>query len=166
MSDATPSLPIRRIIGLLAMLIIAWLLWSGIYKIHLLGLGAVSCLLTLLVAHRMGYFSADVFALRISGRLLLYWAWLGKEVVKSSFEVARIVLDPRLPISPQVVRIKPSSLDPVDQTILANSITLTPGTLALDVHNNEIAVHTLTRAGAEDLLKGEMDRRVTALRKD
>ena len=75
-----------------------------------------------------------------------------------------MVIDPRLPISPQVVKIKASSVHPVDLTILANSITLTPGTLALDVHNGEITVHTLTKAGAEDLVMGEMDRRVAALR--
>jgi len=53
---------------------------------------------------------------------------------------------------------------PVDQAILANSITLTPGTLALDVHDGEIIVHALTRAGADELERGEMDRRVAALR--
>jgi multicomponent Na+:H+ antiporter subunit E len=164
MSEPIAPLPIKRMLGLLATLVVAWLLWSGIYKAHLLGLGAFSCLLTIYVAHRMGYFSTDVFALRFSGRLLLYWVWLSKEIVKSSFAVAKIILDPRLPISPQVVRIKPSCSGPVDQTILANSITLTPGTLALDVHNNEIAVHTLTQDGADELLKGEMDRRVAALR--
>ena len=166
MSEANAPLPIKRIIGLLATLVVAWLLWSGIYKAHLLGLGAFSCLLTIYVTHRMGYFTGDGFALQFSGRLLLYWLWLGKEIIKSSVQVARIILDPSLPISPQVVRIKPTCLGPVDQTILANSITLTPGTLTLDVHNNQIAVHTLTRAGADELLKGEMDRRVAALRED
>jgi multicomponent Na+:H+ antiporter subunit E len=47
---------------------------------------------------------------------------------------------------------------------LANSITLTPGTLALDLHNGTIKVHTLTEAGAQELLSGEMNRRVDALR--
>ena len=47
---------------------------------------------------------------------------------------------------------------------LANSITLTPGTLALDVHKGEITVHALTKAGADELRKNEMDRRIQALR--
>ena len=153
-----------RTLVLLVPLAAAWLLWSGIYTPLLLGLGAFSCLLTLYIRHRMGYFVTDEFSLRSGGRLLRYWLWLGKEVVKSSLDVARIVLSPSLPISPQVVTIRASSEHPVDQAILANSITLTPGTLALDVHEGEITVHALTKAGADELKRGEMDRRVAALR--
>ena len=76
----------------------------------------------------------------------------------------RIILTPSLPISPQVVTIKASCKNPVDQATLANSITLTPGTLALDVYKGEITVHALTEAGADELRKGEMDRRIRALR--
>jgi multicomponent Na+:H+ antiporter subunit E len=149
---------------LLVPLVAAWLLWSGIYKPLLLGLGLVSCLLTIYVKHRMEYFETEVFALRFGRRLFGYWLWLAKEVIKSSLDVARIVLSPSLPISPQVVKVKASCSHPVDQVILANSITLTPGTLALDVYKGEIIVHALTEAGAEELRQGEMDRRVAALR--
>lgn len=151
---------------LLIPLVAAWLLWSGIYKPLLLGLGVFSCLLTIYIKHRMEYFETEVFALRFGRRLIGYWLWLAKEVVKSSLDVARIVVSPRLPISPQVVTVKASCEHPVDQAILANSITLTPGTLALDVYKGEISVHALTVAGAEELKQGEMDRRVAALRED
>lgn len=155
-----------RALSLLGLLVAAWLLWSGLFKPLLLGLGMFSCLLTLYITHRMGYFETEVFALRFGRRLFAYWMWLAKEIVKSSLEVARVVISPRMPISPQVIRIKPSCTHPVDLAILANSITLTPGTLALDVHNGEITVHTLTEAGAADLRKGEMNRRVAELRED
>jgi len=161
---STASQTITRMLVLLVPLVAAWLLWSGIYKPLLLALGLFSCLLTIYIKHRMDYFATDVFALRFGGRLLRYWLWLAKEVVKSSLDVARIVLSPSLPISPQIVRIKASCEHPVDQAILANSITLTPGTLALDVHGGEIIVHALTQAGADELKQGEMDRRVAALR--
>jgi len=164
MSSASQT--ITRMLVLLVPLVAAWLLWSGIYKPLLLGLGVFSCLLTIYIKHRMDYFATDLFALRFGRRLLGYWLWLAKEVVKSSLDVARIVLSPSLPISPQIVKIKASCQDPVDQAILANSITLTPGTLALDVHNGEIIVHALTQAGADELKNGEMDRRVAALRGD
>lgn len=160
------SKTITRGLVLLVPLAAAWLLWSGIYTPLLLGLGALSCLLTLYVRHRMGYFATDELSVRFVGRMFRYWLWLGKEVVKSSLDVARIVLSPGLPISPQIVTIKASSDHPVDQAILANSITLTPGTLALDVHEGEITVHALTAAGADEIRKGEMDRRVAALRRD
>jgi len=62
-----------------------------------------------------------------------------------------------------VLEIKATSQHPVDQVILANSITLTPGTLALDLHEGVIKVHSLTEAAARDLVSGEMDRRVTRI---
>ena len=153
-----------RMLLLLVLLIAAWLLWSGLFTPLLLGLGAFSCLLTVYLVRRMGYFDNKVFALRFGPRLFGYWAWLAKEVVRSSIEVARIVLNPRLPISPQVFEIKATATHPVDQAMLANSITLTPGTLALDVDDGVILVHSLTRSGADEIITGEMDRRVAALR--
>ena len=149
---------------MLALLIAAWVLWSGQFQPLLLVLGAISCLLTAYLTRRMGYFEDDLFALRFGARLFGYWAWLAKEVVRSSIEVARVVVNPRLPISPQIVEIQATASHPVDQAILGNSITLTPGTLALDVHRGRIQVHCLTQAGADDLKSGEMDRRVAALR--
>jgi multicomponent Na+:H+ antiporter subunit E len=162
----TKSQTVTRVLALLALLVAAWLLWSGMFKPLLLGLGVLSCLLTIYVTHRMGYFETDMFALRFGRRLLGYWLWLAKEVVKSSIDVARIVISPKLPISPQVIKIKASCSHPVDQAILANSITLTPGTLALDVYKGEITVHALTRLGADELLKGDMDRRVARLQSE
>jgi multicomponent Na+:H+ antiporter subunit E len=158
------SQTIIRMLVLLLPLVAAWLLWSGIYEPLLLALGMFSCLLTIYIKHRMEYFQTEVFAMRVGRRLVGYWLWLAKEVVRSSLDVARIVLSPSLPISPRVVAVKASCEHPVDQAILANSITLTPGTLALDVHDGEITVHALTEAGADELMKGEMDRRVAALR--
>ncbi len=149
---------------LLLSLATAWLLWSGLYKPLLLGLGAFSCVVSLYLARRVGFFDHEHFALRFSLRLLGFWAWLGKEVIRSSLEVVRIILDPRLPISPRVVEIEAQDRHPVYQAILGNSITLTPGTLALDVHEGRILTHSLTRQGARDLVAGEMNRRVAALR--
>ena len=151
-------------LALLIPLVAAWLLWSGIYNPLLLGLGLFSCMLTIYIKHRMEYFQTEVFALQFGRRLIGYWLWLAKEVVKSSLDVARIIVSPSLPISPQVLTIKASSENPVDQATLANSITLTPGTLALDVYKGEITVHALTKAGADELRKNEMDRRIQALR--
>ena len=156
--------PYARKAMLIAMLVIAWLLWSGIFQPLLLMLGLFSCALTFLLVRRMGYFDNDFFALRFSMKLISYWAWLGREVFRSSLQVARVVIDPSLPISPRTIEIKSTSRHLVDQVILANSITLTPGTLALDLHEGIIKVHTLTEAGAQDLLSGEMNRRVDALR--
>ena len=141
----------------------AWLLWSGMYKPLLIGLGVVSCLLVLVLSRRMGFFHRDVFSLHLIWRLLPFWGWLGKELVIANVQVARIVLGRPLNISPTVIRLEALPEDPVGQAILGNSITLTPGTVTVDDHEGELLVHCLTREGAQALLEGEMNRRVAAL---
>ena len=153
-----------RLILLALLLVAAWLLWSGLYKPLLLILGAVSCVLTLWVVKRMGYFDADVFAFRYNIRLMGFWGWLGAEIVRSSIAVARHVLSPTLKVEPRVVRLDVSHLEPVDQALLGNSITLTPGTLSLDVDQGELLVHALDVDGAQGLIDGEMQKRVEDLR--
>lgn len=154
-----------RILLITILLAIAWLLWSGLFKPLLLGLGVVSCSLTLYVLHRMGYFSNETFAFRYNHRLLGFWMWLGKEIVRSSIEVSRMVLSPRLNIDPRTVRLDVSELDSVDQAVLGNSITLTPGTLTLDVFEGSMVVHALTPEGAAALQEGEMQQRIRELSK-
>jgi multicomponent Na+:H+ antiporter subunit E len=148
------------------LLIAAWLLWSGFFKPLLLMLGAFSCALVLLVAHRMHLFDTDTFALRFTARLFRFWGWLGREIVRSSLQVTRAVLNPRLPISPTVAEFDSSCEHPLDRTILGNSITLTPGTLTLSIDGQHFIVHALSEQGARDILAGEMDRRVGELRGD
>ena len=157
--------PYARILILAVLLIAAWVLWSGYLKPLLLGLGALSCLLTVWIVRRMGYFDDENFAFHYDWRLIGFWAWLGREVVVSSIEVARVVLRRRLVVEPKVVNIDGSGLGPVDLALLGNSITLTPGTLTLDVHEDRLLVHALTADGAAALERGEMQRRVAALRK-
>jgi len=149
---------------LLGLLAAAWLLWSGLYKPLLLGLGIFSCLLVFWLTRRMGYFDHDLFALRFNLRLVGYWWWLGGQIIRSSLAVTRIIFDPKLPISPTVVDIHVESSHPFEQVLLGNSITLTPGTLSMDLHQGVIKVHALTQSGAEDLLAGDMNRRVARVR--
>ena len=163
MTSERQQVPLPRIVVVLTALVAAWLLWSGLYKPLLLFFGALSSLICFWLARRIEYFDSQTYALRFSFGLFRYWLWLGREILKSSIDVTRIVLDPRLPISPRVVDIKATSDRPFDHVILGNSITLTPGTLSLDVYQGVIKVHALTEAGASDLLSGEMDRRVAGL---
>ena len=149
-----------------ALLIAAWVLWSGMFKPLLLGLGVFSCALAGFIAVRMGYFDTSVFALRFNFRVVTFWGWLLKEIVKSSIEVARVVLSRELRLSTRVVEIDASKLSPVDQAVLGNSITLTPGTLTLDASDGRLLVHALTEDGARALEEGEMLRHVAAIHED
>ena len=93
-----------------------------------------------------------------------YWPWLLKEIAKSAWQVARIVLHPRLPISPTIVRFKPSQRSDLGLVIHANSITLTPGTMCIEATREEFLIHALTAEGAAGTCAGsDMDRRVAKL---
>lgn len=155
-----------RVAFTLILFYVAWLLWSGMTKPLLLVLGALSCLLVLLLARRMGFFAKEVYSLHLTGRLLPFWGWLGKELVVANVQVARIVMSPTMRISPTVIKITALPKGPVGQAILGNSITLTPGTVTLDDHEGELLVHCLTQEGAEALQQGDMNRRVAALGED
>ena len=155
----------RRYATLLLLLVVAWLLWSGIYTPLLLALGALSCILCVYLAQRIGFFD-ELFSLHLIPRLPRFWAWLLLEIVKSSLDVARIILHRQLPISPTVVEFEAGPKGPVGQVILGNSITLSPGTVTLDVHKGRLRVHCLTREVAEALLAGEFNRRAAVLTKN
>ena len=164
-ASGTRSQRFSRMLVLGLLLAAAWLLWSGLYKPLLIALGALSCALTLYLVNRMGFFDRT-FVFRYNLRLLGFWTWLGREIVKSSLEVARVVLRRTMNLQPQVVTLDATQLDRVDQALLGNSLTLTPGTLTLDVHEGRLLVHALTPDGAAALEEGEMQRRVAALRSD
>ena len=153
-----------RTVLFLMLLAAAWLVWSGLFKPLLLTLGAFSCLLVAFLAHRMWHTDRERFSVNFNLRFLGYWLWLSREILRSSLEVARVVLNPRLPISPRIVEIEATSRLTVDQVTLGNSITLTPGTIAIELTDGKLKVHTLTQEGADELASGEMDRRIAALR--
>ena len=163
-SRATTLPGLSRWLLLVVLLSVAWLLWSGLYKPLLLGLGVLSCLLVMLALRRMGYFSDETFAFRFTIGLVSLWVWLLGEIWRSSIEVTRVVLAREVAPSPTVLRLDVSEFDPVDQAIIGNSITLTPGTLTLDVFDNQITVHALTGEGALELSKGELIDRCRRMR--
>ena len=150
------------VFALLLLLVAAWLLWSGIYKPLLLWLGAFSCALSAFIAYRVGFFE-KTSGLHVIPKLPGLSLWLLKEIFKSSLEVVRIVVDPKLPISPTVVYMDAEPEGPVGQVILGNSITLTPGTVTLDLYKDRFCVHCLTEEGAKAIESGDANRRIAAL---
>lgn len=150
---------IARFVVAAAVFAAAWLLWSGHYTPLLLFFGLASCLLVLWLAARIGFLDVEAYAFHLAPRLPGYWLWLLKEIAKANVTVAKIVLSPRMPISPTVVSVDANELPPVTQALLANSITLTPGTVSIDVDRGVIEVHCLTVESARDLKRGDMLRR-------
>jgi multicomponent Na+:H+ antiporter subunit E len=84
-------------------------------------------------------------------------------VAKANADVALRILSPSKGISPRVIRVASTQRSDIARTVYANSITLTPGTISIDVSRDAITVHALSREGAEELAEGEMGERVSAL---
>lgn len=93
-------------------------------------------------------------------RMALYVPFLLWEIAKANVHIAYVVLHPRLPIDPRVVEFDAAVWSELPATTLANSITLTPGTLTVDVTQRHFTVHSLTRSAREDLLDGALERAV------
>ena len=156
---------VRHILMLLIMFGV-WLLWSGHYSFDhmlVLGLGVVSCVFVVYMANRMDIVDEEGHPIHLLFQLLLYIPWLLWAIVKANIDVAKRVLNPSLPISPCMVRIKATQKTDLTRVIFANSITLTPGTVSVELVGDDILVHALTREAAEDVQSGDMDRRVTSL---
>lgn len=139
-----------------------WLLLSGFFTPFLMASGVGSALAVVWFARRMDVVDHEGHPIQLGAKALVYWVWLLKEIAKSGWTVSKIILSPRLPITPTMVRFEPSQKTDVGLVLHANSITLTPGTITIEAERGEFLVHGLTRDGAEGCIDSDMDRRVTA----
>lgn len=153
----------RSIAITLLIFALSWVLWSGMWLPLVLSVGVLSALLVLALAVRIEFFHPSNYTLHLLPRLPIFWLWLLKEIVKANLAVARIIINPRLPISPRIITLDAADLPPAAQAVLANAITLTPGTLTLDVNHGHLEVHCLTAASAHDLAHSEILSRAQAL---
>ena len=139
-----------------------WLVLSGHYTALTVTAGAFSVVTVLALAKRMGAIDSEGHPITLVPRgILFYYPWLVKEIVVSAWSVSKLILNPKLPISPTLVQVHGDQKTAVGTATYANSITLTPGTVTARVQGHEMLVHAITREVAEDLLKGKMNARVT-----
>ena len=145
------------------MLTVFWLINSGHYTPLILSLGLISIVLVVFVAHRMDKVDHEAEPLLIPLRIPGYHLWLIKEIILANISVVKHIWLGNETISPVLTTIKAHQKSDMGKVIYANSITLTPGTVAVDLVGDEITVHALLRENIEDLKAGEMDRRVCRL---
>jgi multicomponent Na+:H+ antiporter subunit E len=148
-------------IVLLLALFAVWLLWSGHLEPLLVGFGAASSVLVVLMMARLRTIDSETVPLSLAKGAPAFLPWLTWQIMKSNWDVARRILMPHIPISPRIVRVRAGQRTELGRSIYANSITLTPGTVAIDLEGDEITVHALTAESAADLATGEMDARVS-----
>ena len=156
---------VLRNIFLFAVLFAAWLLMSGHYTPLLIGLGVLSCALATVMADRIGGSDEEGLPLHIMARLPAYLVWLLKEIIMSNIATGRLILFGRA--RPVLFTTLAGQATAGGVVTYANSITLTPGTVTIEVEQQdggtEFLVHAVAPAFAADVESGEMDRRVTAL---
>ncbi|WP_334129319.1 Na+/H+ antiporter subunit E [Sneathiella sp.] len=152
-----------RTVSLFATLLAAWLLWSGHYTPLVTGFGVLSCLFAAWIAHRMRVIDSEAQPLHLGFRIIPYWCWLLVEIYKANIDVAKCVLFPKAYLRPSLFAATASQKSDLGKVIYANSITLTPGTVTVDLDGDQLLIHALTTGGAEGVLAGDMDRRITAM---
>lgn len=140
-----------------------WLLWSGHFTGLLLSLGLASVLGVVWLCRRMGIVDNETIPVHLAPRLVRYVPWLAWQVVLANAEVIRRILRPRPDDRTETVVVRGGQRTDVGRTTYANSITLTPGTITVDVTDDVFTVHALTRASADGVYEGEMDREVRRL---
>ena len=129
----------------------------------MLTFGLSSCLLVAWIVSRLQVTDSKEPTLAILARLLTYIPWLIREIVISNIDVAKRIWQKDMPISPTIATVQASQKTALGLVLHANSITLTPGTLSIDVDDGAIEVHALAAESLDPLHEGEMDRRVTKL---
>jgi multicomponent Na+:H+ antiporter subunit E len=150
-----------RYLSLTAFLFMFWLVLSGHYTPVLMIAGIVCATVCMLAARRMRVVDIEGHPIELLPAGLSYLPWLAWEIAKSAWSVTKVILHPRLPISPTMTIVQASQKTAAGIATYANSITLTPGTITVGVSGRELTVHALVREGALDLESGGMDRRVS-----
>lgn len=138
-----------------------WVLLSGKYDFFHLALGVICSMLIAYLTHDLLFANVRVGDARvIAYRFFTYIPWLLYQIITSNIYVASVVLGPKQRVDPQIIRFKTKLESDISWVTLANSITLTPGTITMDIRDGEFFVHALDKKVAADLNAGDMEDRV------
>lgn len=147
-------------------LFILWCIFSGMFDAFHLALGVISCLIVTIISGDLIFKSEKVTLehLREGIRFIKYLPWLMYQILLANIHVAYLVLHPKMPIEPFVIHYKSKLKKDMAKVVFANSIILTPGTITMDItENNEFVVHCISQKVADDLNTGEMEERVAKI---
>lgn len=138
-------------------LFVFWLLLSGHFEPLLLGLGLASVVLTIFLAKRMNVIDHESYPLHLSLQFPAFLGYIFREIVNANIDVIKRILKPRgKSISPQLIEIPVPQKTDLGRVIYANSITLTPGTVSVELTKGKVTVHALTKEAADDLSGGSL----------
>jgi multicomponent Na+:H+ antiporter subunit E len=151
-----------RSIATFIILFVFWMVMAGRFDLLHVMLGMISSLLVTVVSGNLLFKESRKGRGREAVRFVMYVPWLIYQIILANWQVARLALSPRMLelIDPQLIKIKVNVKSDISKVTLANSITLTPGTVTAGIKGNEFLVHTLWQPSKDDLLSREMEKRV------
>ena len=135
-----------------------WLLMSGHYSFLIISLGVISCLFCVYLAKRANLIDNEGLPLFFLPRLLNYLLWLFKEIFNSNISTAKAIVTGD--INPEIFIVKSSQNTDVAKVTYANSITLTPGTVTIQINKDKFEVHALNSDFGNDVRSNVMDKKV------
>ncbi|MGB5277771.1 MAG: Na+/H+ antiporter subunit E [Gammaproteobacteria bacterium] len=148
--------PVKHIVSLGVVLFALWLGLSGHLTPLMLSLGVASTLLTVYIAHRMDVIDHETYPAHMTILLVRFWFFLGREIVAANIDVIKRIFKPGKNISPQLFELPVTQKTDLSRVIYANSITLTPGTVSVNLNKDSVTVHSLSKDGAKDLSSGRV----------
>lgn len=146
--------------------LIFWIMLSGEFSAILLGFAVLYSLIVAYFTHDLFVEKFRNYSLKHFIKLLFYIPWSLWQIVIANIQIVRIVLDPKLPIDPDTVRCKTDLKTDLGLTILGNSITLTPGTVTLDIENGEILVHAICSEHKQEIIDRVIEKKVLQIEGD
>jgi|TARA_B100000315_G_scaffold169722_1_gene158286 multicomponent Na+:H+ antiporter subunit E len=149
----SPRTLILKTIGLFGL----WILLSGKLDAFHLSIGFFGAALIAWINTEPQHLDEPPLPL---ARLVLYLPWLFWEVVKSSLNITKIILDPKLPINPRLVQYPTNLGSNTAVVLLGNSITLTPGTVTIEVSSSKLVIHALDDESSNELESRSMEQKI------
>lgn len=136
------------IAGLTAVLVVLWLVLSGSYTLSgdhtvLMVMAVLSIAAAVFLTVRMRILDRETVPLAPALSLVVYWSWLGREIVAANLAVLRLIMKPDIEVEPRLIRVPVNLRSGLARCVFANSITLTPGTVTVDIEEDGFLVHAL-----------------------
>lgn len=149
-------------------LMIFWLVMSGIYKPVQISQGVISVIIVIAINYKLKrykFFDDEIDDLKELRFLYIPWyvIWLIIEIIKAGLHVAYVIISPGKQVQACILKFKVDLPSAHAKMILGNSITLTPGTLTIDIKGDEFIVHALTQKSYEGISSDVMPRKVLKL---
>lgn len=137
-----------------------WLLLSGYIQPLLLSFGVISVVVVLYVLKRMNHVDQKQQPLGTGLPLIRYLPWLFGQIISSSIHVTKLIWGSAEKVSPSFAKIDATGVPENCRALYANSITLTPGTLCVDLVDDVVSVYALQKSSIETIKQGTMQRKI------